>query len=131
MDIKVYKKEEVKQPDGSEYVFMPNIIDLIPDIVETDEGEVITGCTLIEDPKEELEQQCALATIWQKGLDPLDLESGIRWSQAILEEINSLQLVQDIIDAVADVTTTVVVSFDVVEDDNGQQYLTYKLTEVA
>jgi hypothetical protein len=131
MDIKVYKKEEVKQPDGSEYVFMPNIIDLIPDITETEDGEIINGCTLIEDPKEELEQQCALATIWQKGLDPLDLESGIRWSQAILEEINSLQLVQDIIDAVADVTTTVVVSFDVVEDDNGQQYLTYKLTEVA
>jgi hypothetical protein len=131
MDIKVYKKEEVKQPDGSEYVFMPNIIDLIPDITETEDGEIINGCTLIEDSKEELEQQCALATIWQKGLDPLDLESGIRWSQAILEEINSLQLVQDIIDAVADVTTTVVVSFDVVEDDSGQQYLTYKLTEVA
>lgn len=176
MDIKVYKKEEIRQPSGYEYVYTPDVIDIVPDIIETEssdditdgvwtldklkrvadvriEGnkliinssnvkvengrlivhttdENITGCAVLDD-REALEQQCALATIFQKGLDPLDIEDGIRWSEAILEELSGLQLIQDIIDAVAKVTTSIVVTFDTITDDEGQEYLSYKLTEVA
>lgn len=176
MDIKVYKKEEIRQPSGYEYVYTPDVIDIVPDIIETEssdditdgvwtldklkrvadvriEGnkliinssdvkvengrlivhttdENITGCDVLDD-REALEQQCALATIFQKGLDPLDIEDGIRWSEAILEELSGLQLIQDIIDAVAKVTTSIVVTFDTITDDEGQEYLSYKLTEVA
>lgn len=176
MDVKVYQKEEVRQPSGAEYVYVPNVIDIIPEIIEVEstddihngvwtleklkriadvkiengkliinsdkvryengnlyvtltEEEILT-CELVDD-KDELEQQCALATIFQKGLDPLDKEDGIRWSEAILEEISSLQLIQDIIDAVARVSTSVTVTFDTVEDDNGQSYLSYTIREVA
>lgn len=132
MDVKVYKKEEVLQPQGSEYVYVPNVIDIIPDIEVIDGVETITGCTTLEDTSRDLlEQQCALATIWQRGLDPLDLNDGIRWSEAILEELSCLQLIQDIIDAVASVTSAIKVVFDTVEDENGQQFLSYKLVEVA
>ena len=178
MDVKVYKKEEVLQPSGTEQVYVPNVIDIIPTIVEAEtrdevrnhvwtldklkrvadvkieDGkliinsdnvryengnlyvtlteEQIISCDVLEDnSKELLEQECALATIWQKGLDPLDLDDGIMWSEAILEEISCLQLIQDIIDAVAKVTSAVKVIFDTIEDDNGQQYLSYKLMEVA
>lgn len=176
MDIKVYKKEEIRQPSGYEYVYTPDVIDIVPDIIETEssdditdgvwtldklkrvadvriEGnkliinssnvkvengrlivhttdENITSCAVLDD-REALEQQCALATIFQKGLDPLDIEDGIRWSEAILEELSGLQLIQDIIDAVAKVTTSIVVTFDTITDDEGQEYLSYKLTEVA
>lgn len=178
MDVKVYKKEEVLQPQGSEWVYVPNVIDIIPDIIEAEstgdirnhvwnlkqlkniadvsivDGKLIInsdkvryengnlyvtlteeqliGCEVLDDDSDELlEQACSLATIWQRGLDPLDLESGVRWSEAILEELSCLQLIQDIIEAVASVSTSVKVVFDTVEDDNGQQYLSYRLLEVA
>ena len=176
MDVKVYRKEEVLQPDGSEEVYVPDIIDIMPIVIEAESTgdirnhiwslaqlkriadvrvengnlvinsdnvryengnlyvtlteEQIMNCELVEG-RDELEQQCALATIFQKGLDPLDLNDGIQWSEAILEEISSLQLIQDIIDAVAKVSTAIKVVFDVVEDDNGNSFLSYKLEEVA
>ena len=68
-----------------------------------------------------------LATIWQRGLDPLDLEDGIRWSEALLEEINVVQLMEDITNAVEQVTPSVSVTFDVTTNDKGQRFLTYKL----
>lgn len=176
MDIKVYRKEEVLQPSGSEMVYVPDVIDIIPEIIEapvTDmvnngvwtldklkrvadvqirDGKLIINsnkvtyedgnlkvtlneeqlynCETVED-KDEIEQQCALATIFQRGLDPLDLNDGIRWSEAILEEISTLQLIQDIMEAVAKVTSTMSVIFDTVEDENGNSYLSYKIVEVA
>lgn len=178
MDVKVYKKEEVLQPQGSEYVYVPDVIDIIPELVEVESTndvrnhvwnletlkrvadvkvengkliinsdkvryengnlyvtltteELLTCETLEDDSRELLEQECSLATIWQRGLDPLDLEDGIRWSEAILEELSCLQLIQDITEAVARVTTSVQVVFDTVEGENGQQYLSYRLLEVA
>jgi hypothetical protein len=130
MDIKVYKKEEVLQPEGVEEVYVPDIIDFIPKIEVIDGVETITGCETVEG-NEEVEQACTLATIFQRGLDPLDLNDGIRWSEAILEELSCLQLIQDIIDAVKAVTSSVRVIFDTIEDVNGQQYLSYRLMEVA
>lgn len=132
MDIKVYQKEEVKQPKGTEYVFVPNIIDLIPEEISKNDEIYISGCVELEDDSAELlEQQCALATIWQRGLDPLDLESGIEWSEALLDEINVLQLMEDIQNAVAEVSNAVSVVFDTVTDAKGNQFLTYKIQGVA
>ena len=178
MDVKVYKKEEVLQPHGAEYVYVPDVIDIIPELVEVESEndvknhiwnletlkrvadvrvengkliinsdkvryengnlyvtlttEQIMNCQIVDDnTRELLEQQCALATIWQRGLDPLDLQSGIRWSEAILEELSTLQLMQDITEAVASVTSSVKVVFDTIETEDGQSYLSYKLVEVA
>lgn len=178
MDVKVYKKEEVLQPQGSEYVYVPDVIDIIPTIVETEDVaniqnhlwnleqlkriadveivdnkliinsdnvyyengniyitltvDTLITCDILDDTSNELlEQECSLATIWQRGLDPLDLNDGIRWSETILEELSCLQLIQDIIEAVAKVSTSVKVVFDTVEGEDGQQYLSYRLLEVA
>lgn len=175
MDIKVYQKEKVLQPSGAEEVYVPNVIDIIPQIIEapvetvqnniwtldqlkriadvkvedgkliinsdkvryengnlyvTLTGEQIVTCDIVEG-KEMLEQQCALATIFQKGLDPLAENEGIRWSESILGEISALQLIQDIVNAVAKVSSTILVTFDVVDDENGNSYLSYKLREVV
>ena len=130
MDVKVYKKETVSQPSGTENVFVPDIIDIIPQFEDVDGTETLMGCEVIEG-RDEIEQACTLATIFQKGLDPLDVEDGIRWSQAIREEISAMQLIQDIIEAVNKVTSSVKVVFDTIEDENGNSYLSYKLLEVA
>ena len=127
MDIKVYKKDEVRQPLGTSYVISPNIIDLYPIIT----NDVISGAEELITEKEIIEQACALATIWQKGLDPLDINDGIRWSEAILEEINVVQLMEDITKTVAEITPTVEVVFDTVTDDNGNSYLQYTLKAVS
>lgn len=178
MDVKVYKKEEVLQPSGTEQVYVPGVIDIIPTIIEAEstgdirnhvwkleqlkqiadvsvvDGKLIinsdkvryengnlyvtlteeqlVSCEILDDTSNELlEQECSLATIWQRGLDPLDLNDGIRWSETILEELSCLQLIQDIIEAVAKVSTSVKVVFDTVEGENGEQYLSYRLLEVA
>lgn len=220
MDVKVYKKETVSQPSGYESVFVPDVIDIIPELVNEEHSDIennkwyvdklkklgavdvaenkllldseditfedgkiivstesyvlshkwnidklkelgnvkIEGHKLIIDSeyihynngklyiyiqskqltncatvtgKDELEQACSLATIFQRGLDPLDLNDGIRWSEAIREELSVIQLIQDIIEAVSKVSTSVKVVFDTVEDENGNQYLSYKLLEVA
>ena len=177
MDVKVYKKGEGRQKQGTDYVITPNVIDIIPTIVEAESTgdiknnvwsleqlktiadvdvvdgkliinsdkvkyengnlyvtlteEQIIGCEIIEEDNDIIEQACALATIWQKGLDPLDREVGIRWSEALLDEINVVQLMEDITNAVAEITPTVTVVFDTVTDANGNQYLKYTLKAVA
>lgn len=133
MDVKVYKKEEVLQPSGTQYVYVPDVIDIIP-VIETDseEREIITGAIELEDgSKDLLEQECAIATIKQKGLDPLDKEDGIPWSETLLGEVNVIQLMEAIQSAVEETTTSVVVVFDTVTDSDGNSYLTYTLREVA
>lgn len=176
MDLKVYTKEEVKQPSGTEYVYVPNVIDIIPDIIEVatqsdirnniwslerlkqiadvqfvdnkliinsdkvryENGNLYVNVTesqmisveLAED-RDELEQQCSLATIWQRGLDPLAEEEGIRWSEVLLGEINVVQLMNDITDALAEVSNSIAVVFSTVRGKDGQEYLTYKIQSVG
>ena len=172
MDLKVYKKEEVLQPEGVTDVVTPNVIDIIPNIIGVESQQSIRNgvwnldalkkiadvqiqgskliinsdrvtfengslfVTLTDDlilnadiveGKEELEQACSLSTIWQRGNDPLALGEGVRWSELLLNEINVVQLMNDIIDAVGNITTSVVVVFDTVTASDGKSYLTYKL----
>lgn len=132
MDLKVYTKEEVKQPHGSEYYYVPNIIDIEPKLSVAEDGhEVLEGCTVFEDGKDLIEQACALATIWQRGLDPVSTAVGVRWSEIILGEVNIIQLMEDIREAVAEVTLDVVVVFDTVTDADGTSRLQYTLQAVA
>lgn len=132
MDVKVYQKEEVKQPEGIIEVFKPSIIDMIPIERVTREGTTIVNFEVLEDgDKELLEQQCALATIFQRGLDPLELEDGIQWSETLLGEVTPIQLIDQIQSAVASVTTSVIVEFDTVKDINGNELLVYKLRSIA
>lgn len=94
--------------------------------------EQIVSCEILEDDsKELLEQQCALATIWQRGLDPLDLNDGVQWSETLLGEVNVLQLMEQISQAVSAVSLHVRVNFSVTRTENGQSVLTYSLREVA
>ena len=125
MDLKVYKKEDVLQ--GSVYV--PDTIDLHPKKEEIDGVVYITSFDTVQE-KEELEQSCALSTIWQRGNDPLELESGVRWAETMLEETSTLELMEDITTAVSDVTDMMSVTFDVIEDKNGNSLLTYYLEAI-
>ena len=178
MDLKVYRKEEVIQPDGILNVVKPDIIDIYPELLETGKvnlvkseilsldmlkyyadieikdnklilnsddiiyndnvlylrikGISLSNASILEDDSEELLlQERALATIWQRGLDPVEPEDGIRWSQALLGEVNPLQLIEDINNAVENVTNSVIVEVGTVTSINGQEYLSFKLKMTA
>ena len=174
MDLKVYRKEEVIQPDGTLNVLKPDIIDIYPEMLEIvsenqvqneiwsldklqyladvkikdgkliinsdniiyengiiyikiTENKLYNAQILGDNSEELLLQECALATIWQRGLDPVEPEDGIRWSQALLGEVNPLQLIEDINNAVENVTNSVAVEVGTVTSINGQEYLSFKL----
>ena len=142
MDLKVYKKELVKQPSGNVFVYVPSVIDIIPvfnpaetspeDLREEDlidEGALAEAETL--EGNDELEQACALATIWQRGLDPLDEFDGNRWSQLYLGEINVINIMEDLNKSVQNVSPSVNISFDTVKDANGNSFFTYNIKVVA
>lgn len=178
MDLKVYRKEEVIQPDGTLNVLKPDIIDIYPEMLEIvsenqvqneiwsldklqylaevkiKDGKLIINsdniiyengiiyikitenklynAQILEDDSEELLlQECALATIWQRGLDPVEPEDGIRWTQALLGEVNPLQLIEDVNNAVENVTNSVIVEVGTVTSINGQEYLSFKLKMTA
>lgn len=133
MDLRVYKKEEVLQPHGAEYYYVPNVIDIYThiEIDENDGHEILTGADIFTEEKDTIEQECALATIWQRGNDPVDLDVGVRWAEVLLEEVNVVQLMEDLREAVADVTLNVAVVFDTVKDKDGNSVLQYTLQAVA
>ena len=132
MDVKVYTKEAVRQPSGTEYVISPNIIDIYPEISkDANDNEILTGADILTEDNDVIEQACSLATIWQKGQDPLDTDIGNRWSEAMLGEINVVQLMEDLTNAVAEITPTVEVVFSTVTDADGNSYLKYTLKAVA
>ena len=178
MDLKVYRKEEVIQPDGTLNVLKPDIIDIYPELLETGEVDLVKdgvlsldilkyyadieikddkliinsdnifykdgiiyikitenklyNAQILEDNSEELLlQECALATIWQRGLDPIEPEDGIRWTQALLGEVNPLQLIEDVTKAVENVTNSVTVEVGTITSVDGQEYLSFKLRMTA
>ena len=133
MDLRVYTKEEVLQPQGAQYYYVPNVIDIYPQIKidENDGHEILTGADVFTEDKDIIEQECALATIWQRGNDPVDQDVGVRWAEVLLSEINIIQLMEDIKEAVADITLNVAVVFSTVKDKDGNSVLQYTLQAVA
>lgn len=96
-----------------------------------DEVKYLVGAETVTNEKDLVEQECALATIWQKGNDPVDLEDGISWAECLLGEVNVIQLMQQLVEAVQRITLTVKVSFDAVTDKDGQTFLSYTLKAVG
>lgn len=135
MDLKVYKKETVSQPSGTEDVYVPSVIDLYPVIDESSGAPVLKGAEILDElnnqAEECLEQVCSLATIWQRGLDPLDLLDGNRWSELYLNEINIIQIMEDLTASVESVSPSSSVEFDTVQGTDGRTYFSYKLKVVV
>ena len=130
----MYKAEDdgknkltLKVSDFSFQMNRPSTITINTEIKELIVPEKLAGASVLTNDNELVEQAVALATIWQKGQDPLDVETGVRWSEAMLEEINVIQLMDDITKAVQAVTPSVDVVFSTVTSDNGNQYLKYTL----
>lgn len=132
MDLRVYTKEEAPQPRGGGHYYVPNVIDIHPQIRVGDDGvEVLAGADILSDDEASVEQECALSTIWQRGNDPVSPGVGVRWAEALIGEVNVIQLMEDLTEAVASITLNVAVLFDTVRDADGNSVLQYSLEAVA
>lgn len=119
------------QPDGVMQVLKPDIIDIYP-VTETEDGtEYITGAETLDEGRTLTLQQAALATIWQRGLDPVSPDVGVRWAQTLGGELSPVTLMQDISDAVGAECPGVSVEFTTVRAPDGSQYLAYTLREAV
>lgn len=136
MDLKVYKKENVLQPNGtSEDVYVPDTIDIYPVLLSKESGkEILKNAEILDDTdnfEELMEQSVALSTIWQRGLDPLELNDGNRWSELYLGEINVVQIMEDLTNSVESVSPSVSIDFDTISDSEGNSYFSYKIKVVS
>lgn len=136
MDLKVYKKENVLQPNGtSEDVYVPDTIDIYPVLLSEESGkEILKNAEILDDTdnfEELIEQSVALSTIWQRGLDPLELNDGNRWSELYLGEINVVQIMEDLTNSVESVSPSVSIDFDTISDSEGNSYFSYKIKVVS
>lgn len=132
MDFRVYRKETVAQPgkDGTDY-YVPDVIDLYPETATEGGTEYVTGALAVEEDDDVLEQECVLASIWQRGNDPVSPLVGVRWSEALLGEVTTVQVMEDIREAVAEVTLNVAVSFASETTGDGREIMTYSFKAVA
>lgn len=128
MDLSVYTKETVSQPEGDINVLVANVIDLKP-LFEDDDDTELSGATIITD-EDEAEQMVALATIFQRGLDPVEVDDGIQWGELLRNEITVFQLITEINQEIAEVSSTARVSFSTVTDAEGVERLVYTISAV-
>ena len=125
MDFKVSKKETRSQPDGMFDILVTDVFDLYPIL----EGNVILDAEIIEDD-EELIQNAMIATIRQRGVDPIEPYRGVRWAQVLLGELMSDALLVDIQAEAKMVSVYVSVIFDTYISPNGESFLSYSIKVV-
>lgn len=123
MDFKVSQKQKRKQPSGIvSYEFVNNVFDVYPIF----DGDKLTNVEIVEDG-EELLQAATFATLRQRGSDPLALDEGIQWSEAIIGEVPSIVLLTQIKNAVKGVSLSCDVLFYTRRDSDGSTYLDFTI----
>lgn len=102
MDFKVSRKEKRWQPDGSGVeVLVDNVFDLYPVYGNSIDRNMITDVEMLDDDEEELLDRAMFAVVKQKGADPVDVEDGNRWAQAIIGEVSGVTVMDDVYKSVA------------------------------
>jgi hypothetical protein len=131
MDIKVSQKEEMYQPKGMVDVITSGINDFFL-IEETDaQGQVwITDVETITDFLEEEKDRVIFSILRQRGQDPMIPTEGIQWAESMLQEIPVPLLMQQIMDAAANESNYVGVSFETITVNSIDQ-LSIRFTTVG
>ena len=102
MDFKVSRKEKRWQPDGSGVeVLVDNVFDLYPVYGNSIDRNMITDVEMLDGDEEELLDRAMFAVVKQKGADPVDVEDGNRWAQAIIGEVSGVTVMDDLYKSVA------------------------------
>ena len=120
MDFNVTQKEKVRQPKNGIEVLTSNIFDLKLKEEIIDDITYITDVEILDDEEggvEELKDRVIFSVIRQRGQDPIAPLEGNQWSEAMLEEIPVSLLVAQCINAAAEESTAISVTFSTIRVD--------------
>ena len=140
MDFKVSKKETRRQPEGLVEVLTNNVCDLYPifaddprftdveiyGISEQNRGNLIMDVETLDNEQEEQLDRAMFAVIKQRGNDPVEPEDGNQWAEAVLGEVQSPIILQQVYFSVLKEGAGVRVTSDTVKH-NGKEYLMFKV----
>jgi hypothetical protein len=127
MDFKVSRKETRIQPDGPVDVLVSNIFDLYPVFAGTGEdSNVIVDVEVLDGERPELLDRAMFALVKQRGLDPTEPRDGIQWSEAVIGEVSSPVIIQQVHLAVAEEGPGVRVTPATVRN-NGHENLVFRV----
>lgn len=130
MDVAIYTKEKVVVPDDATWSLVPeDVCDFKP--IFNEGATRIDNLETLTDEEEEITQQAVFASLQQRGSDPLDETYGVRWAEYFLGEITAEQLMQDIKNAVSNVSSGATAIFSTEEDDDGNEKLVYTIKVVV
>jgi len=120
MDFKVSRKERRLQPDGPVDVLVDNICDLYPvfaddtrfkhqeayaadRLISGEDGEnIIMDVEVLDDDGAERLDRAMFAVMKQRGGDPVEPEDGVQWAEAIIGEIITPLVVQQVCSSVSE-----------------------------
>jgi hypothetical protein len=144
MDAKVSRKERRLQPDGPVDVLVDNIFDFYPVFADSEEyidqdiyigqdrvsaeerKNLIMDIEMLDNDRQELLDRAMFALVKQRGNDPVEPGDGIQWAEAVVGEVPSPVVVQQVHSSVSEegpgvraVPGTVV--------NNGKEHLIFKI----
>ena len=128
MDFKVSKKETRYQPSGAVDVLVTDVFDIYPKF-DSEDPNILIDCELVEED-EEIMQGALLATIRQRGVDPIEPFRGVRWAQVLVGEIPGEALITDINIEAKRTSVYVSILFDTYENEEGETFLSYSIKVV-
>jgi len=140
MDFKVSKKETRRQPEGLVDVLVNNVCDLYPifaddprfkdveicGVSESDRKNLIMDVEILDNDKEERLDRAMFAAIKQRGNDPVEPADGIQWAEAVLGEVLSPNILQQVYSSVLTEGTGVRVTPNTIKNGT-KEYLTFRL----
>jgi hypothetical protein len=146
MDFKVSRKEARLLPSGPAEVLVDNVFDLYPvfgddkrylgsEYLETLTSEerrnLITDIEVLDDDREELLDRAMWAVVKQRGGDPVEPDDGNQWAEAVLGEVITPAIIQQVNASVGEEGPGVRVIPDTVLN-NGKENLIFRvgLTDV-
>jgi len=119
VDFKVSRKERRWQSDGPIDVLVDNVCDLYPifagdpryvdqniqmwqdTITDQDRENILMDVEIIDDAQAELLDRAMFALMKQRGADPAEPDDGIQWAEAVIGEVSSPVILQQIYSAVS------------------------------
>lgn len=127
MDLKVSRKEKRYQPSGPVEVLVSNIFDIYP-IYDTVDSDLIVDCEILDDDRVELLDRAMFAAVKQRGADPLELDDGIQWAEALLREVSPTTIMNQVQAAVQKEGPGVQVTSSTVQDPKLKSYLQFSIS---
>ena len=149
MDFLISKKETRYQPEGAVDIIVDNICDLYAVFADSPQfaGEdvyvnnklaslaerknLIMDVEILDDERKELLDRATFAMMKQRGQCPIEAQDGIQWAEALLGEMPTPIIINQVRAAVREEGADVQVTTSTIRSESGGENLVFKLNLVS